>query len=533
MMICAALAAGQTVPVAASLLQDGNSLACATGSGQTGCMIYWTPVLSSGAATVYRQPGGGMATPSPLSTSVSNGAFNLPSVPDSLLTTPKYLCWRVVLVTPNGSSLLGSCVQPSASNYWFSGTVDNFDNWIPSFPPSQTIDYVQSINGCVGVCTVAGGSGESAVYPTFNGLAAYNPTTGAWIPPTNAMIVSILGFTPYNATNPAGYITASALTPYPLTSSLGSAAYEPTSYFQTALGFTPYNATNPSGYITPSALSPYALISSLGALATQSTLLHSQLPALQSGDIPNNTANSGQAATALAFAATPSGQCAGGTFATGIQANGNANCGTPSGSGNVSTYGTVTAGQFPVWYSSTQMQGVNAATFLSDIGAQAALGFTPYNSTNPAGYITVSALSPYLLSSGFTSAAIQSLLGGSVYDAYGAASTAQGASLQKSSNLSDLTNAGTARTNLGLGSAATQNTSAFDAAGTAAAAVAGSMPGNAGTATALAANGNNCATGLYSQGVDASGNAEGCATPPGTYSLPGQYKTWLASDGVV
>jgi hypothetical protein len=42
----------------------------------------------------------------------------------------------------------------------------------------------------------------------------------------------------------------------------------------------------------------------------------------------------------------------------------------------------------------------------------------------------------------------------------------------------------------------------------------------AATATALAANGTNCSAGQYAQGVDASGNAEGCATPAGTYSLP-------------
>jgi hypothetical protein len=53
-----------------------------------------------------------------------------------------------------------------------------------------------------------------------------------------------LGFTPYNATNPDGFISGITY-----------------SNVITALGYTPYNSTNPSGFITSSALTPYLLLS--------------------------------------------------------------------------------------------------------------------------------------------------------------------------------------------------------------------------------------------------------------------------------
>lgn len=78
---------------------------------------------------------------------------------------------------------------------------------------------------------------------------------------------------------------------------------------------------------------------------------------------------------------------------------------------------------------------------------------------------------------GLGSAATQNT---SAFDSNGAAASAQAASLQKTSNLSDLNNAGTARTNLGLGSSATHASTDFDTAGAAAiaqsAAVAASLP---------------------------------------------------------
>ena len=67
-----------------------------------------------------------------------------------------------------------------------------------------------------------------------SGVTAFNTRTGA-ITLTSGDVTGALGFTPYNATNPSGYI--SGITSLMVTN---------------ALGFTPYNATNPAGYITSS-----------------------------------------------------------------------------------------------------------------------------------------------------------------------------------------------------------------------------------------------------------------------------------------
>lgn len=52
---------------------------------------------------------------------------------------------------------------------------------------------------------------------------------------TSAQVTTALGYTPYNSSNPSGYITG-------ITSSMVT----------TALGYTPYDSTNPNGYITSS-----------------------------------------------------------------------------------------------------------------------------------------------------------------------------------------------------------------------------------------------------------------------------------------
>ena len=102
--------------------------------------------------------------------------------------------------------------------------------------------------------------------PNNNEILTFESSTSLW---KNKTVVSALGFTPYNATNPDGYIsgitsgmvtTALGFTPYNSTNPSGYITGITSGMVTTALGFTPYNSTNPSGYITSSALSPYALI---------------------------------------------------------------------------------------------------------------------------------------------------------------------------------------------------------------------------------------------------------------------------------
>lgn len=77
--------------------------------------------------------------------------------------------------------------------------------------------------------------------PSNNEVLTYESSTGLW---KNKSVISALGFTPYNSTNPSNYISG-------ITSGMVT----------TALGFTPYDSANPSGYITSSALTPYAPLS--------------------------------------------------------------------------------------------------------------------------------------------------------------------------------------------------------------------------------------------------------------------------------
>lgn len=85
-----------------------------------------------------------------------------------------------------------------------------------------------------GTVTSVGGTGTvSGLTLTGSISTAGNLTLGGTLALTSGDVTGALGFTPYNVTNPAGYI--SGITGGNVT---------------TALGYTPYDATNPAGYIS-------------------------------------------------------------------------------------------------------------------------------------------------------------------------------------------------------------------------------------------------------------------------------------------
>jgi hypothetical protein len=171
----------------------------------------------------------------------------------------------------------------------------------------------------------------------------------------------------------------------------------------TALGYTPYNSTNPSGYITSSALSSYlplsggtltgVLVSPTGQFRKSQTAGNYTTAALWTESYDNT-------ATGIAFHI--SGNV--GKFLE-MRTNGILywNGDAVIHGGNYTSYSPTLTGTGASGTWGINITG-NAATVSSITSGQVtgALGYTPYNATNPSGYITSSALSSYLPLSGGT-----------------------------------------------------------------------------------------------------------------------------------
>lgn len=166
-------------------------------------------------------------------------------------------------------------------------------------------------------------------YPLSTNPAGY--LTGI----TAGDVTTALGYTPYDAANPTGYITSAALTGY-LTAATAAATY--------------YPLTNPSGYIDITALAPY--LTSATAAATYVPLTRNITINGTTYDLSLDRTWSVGTVTSVGGTGTVSGLSLSGTV---------------TGSGSLTLGGTLA---------------------LTSLDITTGLGYTPYDASNPAGYIT-------------------------------------------------------------------------------------------------------------------------------------------------
>ena len=116
---------------------------------------------------------------------------------------------------------------------------------------------------------------------------------------TSSDVTTALGYTPYDSTNPAGYIsgitssditTALGFTPYDATNPEGYISGITSSDVTAALGYTPYDATNPSGYISSAAISSLTDVSLTNVTNNQALLYNVTTQKWENKNIVTSTA---------------------------------------------------------------------------------------------------------------------------------------------------------------------------------------------------------------------------------------------------
>ncbi len=207
--------------------------------------------------------------------------------------------------------------------------------------------------------------------------------------------------------------------------------------------------------------------------------------------------------------ATTSVTCSGSTTCTSFTAIGGSpitisSTGGSGGSGTVSTSTAETAGQLSYWTSTSATPAL-----LGKIATTTLTASSPLSLSNPVVKVGGSNSTLTLDTSGTWS---------------GLAGTAT--ALATARNINGVAFDGTAPITITAASSTLlANNNTFSGTNTFSNLITGSISGNAGTATALAANPTNCSAGSYPLGIDASGNVESC-TAAGTGTVTAVTGTW-------
>ena len=339
-----------------------------------GTNIVWGPVTGETGGTV---------------TSVASAGLNGVTVSGSPITSSGTITIGLGNITPISVAATGSVTGLNLSgtntgDQTITLTGDVTGSGTGSFPTTlATVNSAPTTNSFSKV--------------TVNGKGLVTSTS--YVGPAD--LTSVLGYTPYNSSNPTGYI--SGITSGNVT---------------TALGYTPYNATNPSGYQTASQVSaaitaaaytlPTASTTTLGGVkidGTSITISGGVISAAAGGVSSFNTRTgaitltSPDVITALGYtpysAANPNGYTSNTGTVTSVGLSSAGGRITVSGS-PITTNGTialdlatttVTPGAYTLSNTTVDAYGrVTAASSATSANIISALGYTPYNSTNPSGY---------------------------------------------------------------------------------------------------------------------------------------------------
>ena len=251
--------------------------------------------------------------------------------------------------TVNGITLTGTVTD--SGSLTLGGTLGNIAN-------NQLTNSAITINGtstplggsiAVGTVTSVSGTGTvSGLSLTGSITTSGSLTLGGTLVLTSGQVTDALGYTPYDATNPTGYITASALTPY-LTSATAATTYQPLDGDLTAIAALAGTA----GLVRKTDANTYALDTAV------------YITGITSGDVT----------TALGYTPYNDTNPAGYTTNVGTVTN-VTGAGSVSGltlTGDVTTSGALTLG---------------GTLSLTSSDVTTGLGFTPYNATNPSGYLS-------------------------------------------------------------------------------------------------------------------------------------------------
>jgi hypothetical protein len=275
----------------------------------------------------------------------------------------------------------------------------------------NALTQTSTINN-TGILNVSAGTGISVGYNaltqtstvTNSGVISFNTRTGT-VTLSSSDVTTALGYTPYNSTNPSGYITG--INSSMVTTALG---YTPVTNARTlTINGTAYDLsadrswTIAAGVTSVSAGTGISVNQTTGAV----TVTNSGVTSVTAGS--GISVSAGTGGVTITNTITNNNQLTNGAgYITGINSSMVTsalgftpyNATNPSGyiTGITSTMVTNALGYTP--YNSSNPSGY--ITGINSSMVTTALGYTPYNSSNPSGYITSSALSSYLPLSGGT-----------------------------------------------------------------------------------------------------------------------------------